>query len=97
MNKQQTKHDQIKKEPLVRIVKRDVLPKRTVVMIYAIAIVGSLLLSAIICSLFSSKNPLEFFVALFNGALGSPRRIWLLCRIPLCFSAWRSHSCLRLR
>ena len=78
MNKQQTKHDQIKKEPLVRIVKRDVLPKRTVVMIYAIAIVGSLLLSAIICSLFSSKNPLEFFVALFNGALGSPRRIWLL-------------------
>ena len=78
MNKQQTKHEQNIKEPLVRIVKRDVLPKKKVVMIYAIAIVGSLLLSAIICSLFSSKNPLDFFVALFNGALGSSRRIWLL-------------------
>lgn len=72
------KHDQIKKEPLLRLVKRDALPKRKVVFIYAIAIVVSLLLSAIICSLFSSKNPLAFFVSLFNGALGSSRRIWLL-------------------
>ena len=78
MKKQQMKHDQIKKEPLLRLVKRDALPKRKVVFIYAIAIVVSLLLSAIICSLFSSKNPLAFFVSLFNGALGSSRRIWLL-------------------
>jgi simple sugar transport system permease protein len=49
-----------------------------VVLIYALAIVVSLLLSSVICSLFSSKNPLDFFAALFNGALGSSRRIWLL-------------------
>ena len=57
MEKQQIKQDQIKKEPLIRIAKRDVLPARKVVLIYAIAIVVSLVLSAIICSLFSSQNP----------------------------------------
>ena len=62
MEKQQTKHDPIKKEPLVRLVKRDALPAKKIVLIYAIAIVASLVLSAIICSLFSSKNPLAFFV-----------------------------------
>ena len=78
MEMTQTKQNQIKKEPLLRLVKRDVLSKKKVVLIYAIAIVASLILSSLICSLFSSKNPLSFFVSLFNGALGSSRRIWLL-------------------
>ncbi len=78
MKKQQTNQEQIKKEPLLRIVKRDALSARKIVLIYTIAIVASLLLSSIICSLFSSKSPLEFFVSLFTGAFGSSRRIWLL-------------------
>ena len=78
MEKQQTKHHQTKKEPLIRLVKRDVLSAPKIVLIYAIAIVASLLLSSIICSLFSSKNPLAFFASLFAGAFGSSRRIWLL-------------------
>ncbi|MEE1115779.1 MAG: ABC transporter permease [Clostridia bacterium] len=78
MEKQQKKQNQIKKEPLLRLVKRDVLSANKIILIYAIAIVASLVLSAIICSLFSSKNPITFFVSLFNGAFGSSRRIWLL-------------------
>ena len=78
MKKQQTKQNQIKKEPFLRIVKRDARPVPKVVLIYAVAIVVSLLLSAIICSLFSSKNPFEFFVSLFKGVFGSSRSIWLL-------------------
>ena len=78
MEQKQTKQNQIKKEPLLRLVKRDALPAGKVVLIYAIAIVASLVLSAIICSLFSSKNPAAFFSALFDGAFGSKRRIWLL-------------------
>ena len=78
METQSKNQDHVKKEPLIRLVKRDALPKKKVVLIYAIAILASLVLSAIICTLFSSKNPLSFFVALFEGALGSPRRIWLL-------------------
>ena len=78
MEKQQVKQEQAKKEPLIRLVKRDALPAYKVVLIYAIAILASLVLSAIICSLFSSKSPLAFFASLFDGALGSSRRIWLL-------------------
>ncbi|MBE6597503.1 MAG: ABC transporter permease [Ruminococcaceae bacterium] len=78
MKNQQTKQNQIKKEPLLRLVKRDALSAKKIILIYAIAIVVSLLLSSVICSLFSSKNPLDFFASLFNGALGSSRRIWLL-------------------
>lgn len=78
MKKKQTKQDQIKKEPLLRLVKRDALPAGKIVLIYAVAIVVSLLFSAIICSLFSTKDPMSFFEALFNGAFGSSRRVWLL-------------------
>lgn len=73
-----TKQEQIKKEPLLRLVKREALPVTKIVLIYATAIVVSLLLSAVICSLFSSKSPIAFFVSLFDGAFGSSRRIWLL-------------------
>ena len=75
MKKQETKHNQVKKEPLLRLVKRGVLPAWKVVLIYAIAIVASLLLSSIICSLFSTKTPIDFFTSLFNGAVGSGRKI----------------------
>ena len=78
MEKQQVKQEQAKKDPLIRLVKRDALPAHKVVLIYAVAILASLLLSAIICSLFSSKSPLAFFGSLFDGAFGSSRRIWLL-------------------
>ena len=87
MEKKQIKQEQIKKEPLLRLVKRGVLPSGKIVLIYAIAIVASLFLSAIICSLFSSKNPFAFFASLFNGALGTPKRIWLLLQDPRCFLA----------
>ena len=63
MKKQQTKPDQVKKDPLIRLVKRDALPVWKVIIIYAIAILSSLLLSSVICSLFSPSNkaPMDFF------------------------------------
>ena len=83
METQSKKQERSKKEPLVRLVKRDSLSKKKIVLIYAVAIFASLVLSALICSMFSSENPLSFFSALFNGAFGSiqkisTRRIWLL-------------------
>ena len=78
MEKQRTKQDQVKKEPLLRLVKRDPLAVWKVVLIYAIAIFASLVLSAIICTIFSSENPFKFFVSLLNGAVGSKRKIWVL-------------------
>ena len=75
MKKQETKHNQTKKEPLLRLVKRGMLPTWKVVLIYTVAIVASLLLSSVICSLFSTKTPIDFFTSLFNGAVGSGRKI----------------------
>ena len=78
MEKKQIKQEPVKKDPLLRLVKRGALPAYKIVLIYAVAIVLSLLLSAFICSLFSSKNALAFFSSVFKGAFGSSRRIWLL-------------------
>ena len=71
-----TEHN--KKEPLFHIVKRDSISVQKKIALYAGAIVLGLLLGGIICSLFSSKNPIEFFASLFKGAVGTSRRIWLL-------------------
>lgn len=67
-----------KKEPLFHIVKRDNLSTKKKALFYAGAIFIGLLLGSIICSLFSSGNPFQFFASLFLGALGTSRRIWLL-------------------
>ncbi len=66
------------KEPFVRIVKRDNISVLKIIMIYLVAIVVGLLLCGIICTLFSEKGLFDFFEALFNGAFGSERKLWLL-------------------
>ena len=72
----QTEHS--KKEPLIHIVKRENLSTKKKATFYASAILLGLLVGGIICSFYSSQNVFNFFGSLFYGALGSPRRIWLL-------------------
>ncbi len=67
-----------KKEPLFHIVKRDTLDAKKKAAFYAGAILLGLVLGGVVCSLFSTKNPIHFFGSLFSGALGTSRRIWLL-------------------
>lgn len=65
------------------IVKRSNIAVWKKILIYAAALVGALLLSAIICVAFSpksggsSKNIGDFFKFLFNGAFGTERKTWL--------------------
>ncbi len=80
MDNNQKKQTQVKKEPFFRLVRRDSLTPKKAVLIYAVAVLGSLLLSSIICAAFSGENPLQFFWALFSGAVGTERRIWELLR-----------------
>lgn len=70
--------ERTKKEPLFHIVKRDNLTAKQKALLYAGAIFLGLLVGGIICSLFSTKNPINFFVSLVSGSLGTMRRIWLL-------------------
>ena len=72
------KHEHTRKEPLFHIVKRDSLSLKKKAVFYAVTIFLGLLVGGIVCSLFSSKNVFHFFGALFSGALGTERRIWLL-------------------
>lgn len=65
------------REPLFHVVKRDGLKTKFVVMIYAIAIVASLLLGGIITSLASKGDPISFFVSLIDGCFGTERKIWV--------------------
>jgi len=76
--KKSMEQEHVKKEPWIRLVKRDTLPTWKIISIYAIAILAGLILSSVICSLFSSQNPFKFFSALFAGAVGSSRNIWIL-------------------
>lgn len=70
--------EHIKKEPLFHIVKRDTISTKKKILFYAAAILIGLFIGGVICSLFSSKNPFQFFGSLFSGAVGTSRRIWLL-------------------
>jgi simple sugar transport system permease protein len=71
-------NERSKKEPLFHIVKRDNISTKKKIAFYAGAIFLGLVVGGIICSLFSSKNPIDFFGSLFAGAFGTSRRIWLL-------------------
>ncbi len=66
------------KEPFVRIVKRDSIKFYKVILIYAFAIIGGLLLSGLISMVFSEKSLGDFFGSLLEGAVGSERKFWLL-------------------
>lgn len=66
------------REPLFHVVKRDNISLTKKILIYAVAIIGSLLVGGIICSLVSPRgNVLLFFNSLYKGCFGSERKFWL--------------------
>jgi simple sugar transport system permease protein len=66
------------REPLFHIVKRGNISVPKKVFIYAIAILVSLLLGAILCSAVSPRgNVAKFFSSLYEGCFGTERRTWL--------------------
>lgn len=73
MNNTKTVH-----EPFMRIVKRDNISVGKKSVIYGVAIVLSLLIGGIICSLVSTRgNVFTFFSSLIEGCFGTTRKTWL--------------------
>lgn len=75
--------------PLIHIVKRKSLPWYGSWGIRAAAIVLALLVCALVTTLMTGEDPVQIFVTIFQGAFGTPRRIWVLCQniaILLCVS-----------
>lgn len=68
------------KEPLVHIVKRDETSFARCLLVRAAAIVLALLVCAVVIVLLTGMNPLGVYAALWNGAVGTSRRIWITLR-----------------
>lgn len=68
------------KEPLFHIEKRAAISAKNAWAIRLGSIFAALVLSSIIAAIFVKAGPLDFFGNIFDGAVGTPYRIWILLR-----------------
>jgi len=68
------------KEPLVRITKRDVMPFWRGWLIRLLALLLALVVCAIVIYAMVKLNPLKVYSAMWQGAFGSTKRIWVTAR-----------------
>lgn len=68
------------KEPLIRISRRPSIETWKAWMIRGIALVLSLIVCAIIIYAFTKLNPLKVYAAMFKGAFGTNKRVWVTIR-----------------
>ncbi len=66
------------REPLFHIAKRDALPWHKSWLIRIIAILIALVVCAVLTMLLTHENPLQVYATMFDGAFGTPKRIWNL-------------------
>jgi simple sugar transport system permease protein len=68
-----------KREPLIRIAKRDKFSKRKGIVVRAIAIIAALVVDALFIFLVTGLNPLQVYVTMFEGTFGTATRfMWML-------------------
>ena len=60
------------------IVKREPMVWYKAVLVRAIAIIASLIVSAVVIMMLTSKNPIQIYSSMISGAFGSSLRIWSL-------------------
>lgn len=68
------------KEPLVRMSKRDSISVAKAWLIRLIAVALSLLVCALVIDILTKQNPLEVYLGIIDGAVGSSRRVWVTIR-----------------
>ena len=69
-----------KKEPLIRIAKRSSVSLGRAIAVRAAAIVMALLVCAVLIFFVTGLNPLDVYKAMFTGAFGTKRRMWITFR-----------------
>lgn len=70
----------VSKEPLLRIAKRDEISRPKAYAIRIIAVLLSLVVSGLFIFAVTKLNPIAVYEAMFDGAFGSDRRIWVTVR-----------------
>lgn len=68
------------KEPLLRIKKRDDLPLLQKAVVILLAVLASLLVSALFIYFVTKLDPISVYVSMFKGAFGTARRTWITVR-----------------
>ena len=69
-----------KKEPFARMVKRDHISAGKAWAIRLIAVALSLIVAALVIVMITKQNPIQVYLGIINGAVGSSRRIWVTIR-----------------
>ena len=69
-----------KREPLIRVRKKNDCPFWQIILIKAAFILLALVISAVFINLVTKLNPLEVYSSMFRGAFGTKRRIWITVR-----------------
>lgn len=67
-------------EPLLRIAKRDAIPRSKAYTIRIVAVLLSLLVSGVFIFAVTKLNPVSVYEAIFDGAFGTGRRSWVTIR-----------------
>lgn len=68
------------KEPLLHITKRKELPWQKTILIRVIGILIALIVCAMITAVTTDLNPLSVYGAMWDGAFGSERKVWILLK-----------------
>ena len=68
------------REPSVRIIKRDGMPRLQAWGIRLIALIAALAVCSIVIFIIVKLNPLKVFAAMYDGAFGTGRRSWATIR-----------------
>ncbi len=68
------------REPLFHITKRVNMLTRHKILIYAIAIVGSMILSSIICAIASGESPFAVLMSMISGPFLTERKTWVFLK-----------------
>ena len=70
----------VKREPAVRIVKRDSIPRWKSWGIRLLSVVLALILSGLFIFAVTKLNPIQVYVEMYSGALGTTNRTWTTIR-----------------
>ena len=70
----------VSKEPLVRIAKREGMPRWQQIGVRILGLLLSLVICAVVIVTLTGLNPLEVFKAMYEGAFGTAKRSWVTAR-----------------
>jgi simple sugar transport system permease protein len=68
------------REPLIRMAKRTSITTGKSIMIRVIAIILALVVSGLVIFAIVNLNPVDVYIAMFNGAFGTSKRAWVTIR-----------------